>query len=82
MEIMLAKCRLRGWRLIDAASLAIHANNGKVWLGLRDLFPHPYTIEDPKFLRLVPIQQPRTDFCVDISGPAGGIGIRLGTDVH
>ena len=43
------------WQLeIDAAadSLARHANNRKVWLALRDLFPHPYTIEDAhKFLK-------------------------------
>jgi len=35
----------------DAESLVKHANNRKVWLGLRDLFPHPYTIEDaPRIL--------------------------------
>ena len=83
MEIALTKCTLRPWQLIDAASLAKHANNRKVWLGLRDVFPHPYTIQDAnEFLRFVVSQQPTTDFCIDISGPAGGIGIRLGADVH
>jgi [ribosomal protein S5]-alanine N-acetyltransferase len=36
----------RPWRLDDADSLAKHANDRKVWLGLRDLFPHLYTMPD------------------------------------
>ena len=43
MDIVLEGCLLRDWRRGDATSLAIHANNRKVWRNLRDLFPHPYT---------------------------------------
>ena len=51
MQLVLERCTIRPWRLDDAESLARHANNRKVWLALRDLFPHPYTIEDAhKFL--------------------------------
>ena len=52
MQLVLERCTIRPWRLDDAESLARHANNRKVWLALRDLFPHPYTIQDAhKFLQ-------------------------------
>jgi len=84
VELRLEHCLVRGWRLDDAKSLARHANNRRVWLGLRDQFPHPYTIEDAnEFLRSVTNKQPVTNFCIEIeAAAAGGIGIRLGEDVH
>jgi ribosomal-protein-alanine N-acetyltransferase len=42
MQLVLERCSIRPWRLDDAESLARHANNRKVWLAVRDLFPHPY----------------------------------------
>jgi hypothetical protein len=70
--------------LEDAPSLTKHANNRRVWLGLRDLFPHPYAIENAhEFLRQATAEKPTTKFCIDIEGAAaGGIGIRIGEDVH
>jgi RimJ/RimL family protein N-acetyltransferase len=84
MQLTLERCTIRDWCLEDAASLAKHADNRRVWLGLRDLFPHPYTIDDAnEFLRRTTSAQPVTNFCIDIGGAAvGGIGIRLGEDVH
>jgi [ribosomal protein S5]-alanine N-acetyltransferase len=84
MPLALERCTVRLWRLDDAPSLAEHANNRKVWLGLRDLFPHPYTIDDAhEFLKRAATEQPATKFCIEIEGAAaGGIGIRLGQDVH
>ena len=84
MPLALERCTIREWRPDDAASLAKHANNRRVWLGLRDLFPHPYTIDDAnEFLRHATTAQPVTNFCIDIDGFAvGGIGIRIGQDVH
>ena len=35
---------LRAWREGDAAALAEHANNPKVWRNMSDRFPHPYTL--------------------------------------
>ena len=84
MQLILKSCTIRPWRLDDAESLARHANNRKVWLGLRDLFPHPYTIQDAhEFLGRATSEQPTTKFCIEIDGAAaGGIGIHLGKDVH
>jgi RimJ/RimL family protein N-acetyltransferase len=84
MQLVLKSCTIRPWRLDDADSLAKHANNRKVWLALRDLFPHPYTIQDAhKFLQRATSEQPATNFCIEVDGAAaGGIGIRMGQDVH
>src|SRR6266446_847267 len=84
MQLVLERCTIRGWHPDDAASLAKHANNRRIWLGLRDLFPHPYTIDDAnEFLRRELRTQPITNFSIDIDGLAvGGIGIRIGDDVY
>ena len=84
MQLVLERCTLRPWRLDDAESLATHANNRKVWLALRDLFPHPYTIQDAhEFLQRAVNELPTTNFCIEVNGRAvGGMGIRLGQDVH
>ena len=37
------KWTLRAWRDSDAAALAEHANNPKVWRNMSDRFPQPYT---------------------------------------
>ena len=68
----------------DAESIVRHANNRKVWIALRDLFPHPYTIEDAyTFLKSVVNSEPIALFCIEVNGEAvGGIGIRIGADVH
>src|SRR5258708_32309929 len=84
MELRLRRCTIRDWLMDDAESLTKHANNRRVWLGLRDAFPHPYTIEDAnKFLQGSVAGLPRKNFCIEISGAAvGGIGLRPGEDVH
>ncbi len=84
MQLTLKQCTIRPWRLDDAESLAKHANNRRVWLALRDAFPHPYTADDAnKFLQTATTAQPTTDFCIEVDGAAvGGIGIHLGRDVH
>lgn len=84
MELKLNRCTIRDYRPSDAESLTKHANNRKVWLGLRDAFPHPYTIQDANnFLQGSIAGLPRIHFCIDIGGEAvGGIGLRPGEDVH
>ena len=84
MELKLKRCTIRDYRMSDAESLAKQANNRKVWFGLRDAFPHPYTIEDAKkFLHGSVPGLPRIHFCIDINGEAaGGVGLRPGEDVH
>jgi hypothetical protein len=40
-----ASAAIREWRQTDAADLARLADDRAVWLGLRDVFPHPYGLE-------------------------------------
>ena len=83
-QLVLKRSTIRLWRLEDAESLVMHANNRKVWRALRDAFPHPYTVQDAhEFLQRAISEPPTTNFCIEINGGAvGGIGIRLGQDVH
>ena len=84
MQLVLERCTVRPWRLDDAQSIASHANNRKNWLAVRDLFPHPYTIQDAhEFLQRAISEQPAMKFCIEIEGAAvGGIGVHRGQDVH
>src|SRR6059058_1973539 len=84
MQFVLERCTIRPWRLDDAESLARHANNRKIWLAVRDLFPHPYTIQDAhEFLQRTISEEPTMKFCIEIEGAAvGGIGVHPGQDVH
>ena len=84
MQLVLERCTIRPWRLDDAESLARHANNRKVWLAVRDLFPHPYTIQDAhEFLQRAISEQAEMKFCIEIEGAAvGGIGVHPREDVH
>jgi [ribosomal protein S5]-alanine N-acetyltransferase len=84
MQLVLVRCTIRPWRLDDAESLARHANNRKIWLAVRDLFPHPYTTQDAReFLQRTISEQPAMKFCIEIEGAAvGGIGVHPGEDVH
>jgi len=84
MEIDCGNCRLRSWRPGDTDSLVRHANNPKIWLNLRDQFPHPYTLTDARnWIQTALSVQPETSFAIDVGGDAvGGIGFRLQTDVE
>ena len=77
MRLVLKSRTIRPWRLDDTESLAKHANNRKIWLGLRDLSPHSYTSDDAhKFLQKAMDAEPVTNFCIEVEGPATG-GDRL-----
>jgi len=85
VELKLERCTIRDWRATDAESLARHANNRRIWLMVRDRFPHPYTIDDAKnFLqRAMAENETEKFYCIEISGlAAGGIGFKPGQDVH
>jgi ribosomal-protein-alanine N-acetyltransferase len=75
---------LRDWRLADAPAIAKHANNRKIWLRLRDAFPHPYGIEDAKsFIARVSGSQSIIAYAIATESDAiGSIGLVLGKDVH
>lgn len=84
MKITLEKCIVRHYEISDAVSLQRHANNRKIWLNLRDGFPHPYSIDDAhNFITMAKSKQPENFFCIEVEGQAaGGIGFSIGTDVE
>ena len=84
MELKLESCSVRSWRATDAASLTAHAASRRVWINLRDRFPHPYTpAHAEKFLRRVAEDDPETSFAIAVDGAAvGGIAYTLGEDVE
>jgi RimJ/RimL family protein N-acetyltransferase len=84
MQIQLTGAEVRSWQLDDAASLAAHANNRRIWRNLRDAFPHPYTLADARtFLEVTRQQVPECRFAIAVAGQAvGGIGIMLHSDVE
>jgi RimJ/RimL family protein N-acetyltransferase len=75
---------VRDWRRDDAVALAQHANDRRIWLNMRDAFPHPYALADATaFLDVATSMQPRTWFAVTVADEAvGGIGYTLKGDVE
>jgi RimJ/RimL family protein N-acetyltransferase len=84
MELTLKSCDVRSWRMGDADALARHANNRKIWLNLRDAFPHPYTIHDARnFIKALRNRTPETTFAIAVNGEAAGsVGFVLRPDVE
>ncbi len=76
---------LRPWRFSDADAMVHHANNRKIWLNLRDRFPHPYTHADAHAwlaMRAADTGSPH-NFAIEFDAEAiGGIGLEFFTDVH
>ena len=77
-------CVIRSWKASDVDSLTIHANNRKIWMNLRDAFPHPYTKRDARdFIRAMQDRDPETTFALAVDGEAvGSIGFVLRSDVE
>jgi [ribosomal protein S5]-alanine N-acetyltransferase len=77
---------LRPWRCSDIPSLVRYANNRKIWINLRNIFPHPYTqAEAEKWIALCESDQGRlsTQFAIEFEGEAiGSVGYRLLEDVN
>jgi len=84
MKFHLEMCLLRPWREEDAGSLARYANNRKIWLNLRDAFPHPYSVSDAKrFIRMTEEKSGVTIFAIEVNGEAvGSIGYHQNSDVE
>jgi [ribosomal protein S5]-alanine N-acetyltransferase len=82
--IQLKSVRIRSWSKADASSLQRHANNRKIWLNLRDLFPHPYEMHHAEwFLKHVAEENPEMTLAIATEAEAiGCIGLRRGVDVH
>jgi RimJ/RimL family protein N-acetyltransferase len=84
MELEFPGGRIRSWQPGDAPSLARHANNRKIWLQVRDRFPHPYTLAAAEgWVAMAPAADPETQFAIEVNGEAaGGIGVFLQQDVE
>jgi RimJ/RimL family protein N-acetyltransferase len=74
---------VRSWEWRDRESLVRHANNRKVWINLRDRFPHPYTQADARnWLDMVVGITPETNFAIVLDDEAvGGVGFTVQNDV-
>jgi ribosomal-protein-alanine N-acetyltransferase len=76
---------LRPWRAADAPALVRYANNRKIWLNLRDIFPHPYTSEHARqwLARCAGATGGPVDFAIEFEAEAiGGVGLQFCTDVQ
>ncbi len=75
---------LRDWAPDDAAALAHHANDRRIWRNLRDQFPSPYTLLDAeRWIAYVATMAPRTAFAIAVDGHAvGGVGWVCRPDVE
>ena len=84
MEIYLDDYLIRSWEKTDAESLLKYASNLKIWLNLRDIFPHPYTEQDARnWIDFALSQDTECNFAIAAGEEAiGGIGLILGEDVH
>ena len=84
MYLECGPCVIRSWRPGDEETLPLHANSRKVWLNLRDRFPHPYTRSDAEnFIQRIAGIVPETNFAIDVNRNAvGGIGLELHDDVE
>jgi len=65
-------------------SITYHADNRKIWINLRDGFPHPYTFKDGEaFIKMALARKPESFFAIEVNGNAvGSIGFNLHTDVE
>jgi ribosomal-protein-alanine N-acetyltransferase len=74
---------LRPFRAGDEPDIVRHANSRAIWLGLQDLFPHPYTeAAAASWIRHCQGQEPAVNFAICLAGEViGAIGLTLRTDV-
>ena len=75
---------VREWQKTDAEALAPLANDRRVWIHMRDAFPHPYGIKDARrFIEQALARSPPSFFAIEESTRlAGGIGYVQHTDVE
>jgi RimJ/RimL family protein N-acetyltransferase len=84
IELVNGPAVVREWRRADTDALAVQANDRRVWLNMRDAFPHPYGLEDAeRFIAAAMAQVPPTFFAIVAEGRiAGGVGYTLHGDVE
>jgi len=84
LELTLTNCSVRTLRADDAQSMAKHANDPRIWVQLRDRFPHPYTLADAQaFIDLISREDPCTSYAIVVDERCvGGIALEQQHDVH
>lgn len=84
MEIKGENFLLRKIKTEDRSQLAELANNRKIWLQLRDKFPHPYSIDDADFyINMILAEKPQYSFAIEVDGQFGGmVGLLPMDDVY
>lgn len=84
MLLSLPGFSVRDWQSGDAPALAQHGNDRRIWLNMRDAFPHPFTQADAEaFIAAAANMHPRSFFAIAIGDQAiGGIGYTLHRDVE
>jgi ribosomal-protein-alanine N-acetyltransferase len=84
VEVKLASCTVRTLRASDAESMAQHANDRRIWVQLRDRFPHPYSLADATaFIDLIGREDPCSALAIVVDGACvGGVGLERQHDVH
>jgi [ribosomal protein S5]-alanine N-acetyltransferase len=82
--MLMSNIVLRPWRKEDAQQLASIGNNRKIWLNVRDRFPHPYTVMDAmQWIQIQSERKPVEHFCIEYQGKvAGSIGVLPKDDVY
>jgi len=83
-EIRTERLFLRPWRKDDEEPLVLLANNRKIWLNVRDLFPHPYTHEDAQnWIHLSRTNPLHYNYAIQwTEHMIGGIGLHRMSDVY
>lgn len=80
------ECRIREWRIEDAADLAAAVNNKKILDNLRDGLPYPYTKEDGEWFINSMLQSNKNDtfpFAITVDDKAiGSIGVFRKDNIH
>ncbi len=76
--------RLDSLREENLDALVAQANNKKIWMNLRDMFPHPYSIENGKgFISMVQNDKKNIRFAIKYGDAfAGMIGLFPQDDVY
>jgi ribosomal-protein-alanine N-acetyltransferase len=75
---------IRPWKPEDAGVLAAICNNKKIWLNVRDRFPHPYTVSNAvEWIAFTLNQKPVQNMAIIFQGKiAGSIGVMPKDDVY
>lgn len=86
ISISTPRLLLRPWKVDDETELVRLANRREIWINLRDLFPHPYRIENAiRWIQesLSKSNETQQHFAIEKEGSLlGGIGLSRFADVY